>query len=233
MWPDLFQSKLFCEYSTMSWNFSATFFFFKFWKISDITCDLENIMNAHVAISQPKEWNAADAVEVLVSVTIAGGADLQGGGPGPTLTDHNLSLPACFCSTRRLSGWHSQGRWLERNNSMAHIDKLGASCSPVDQTIKKRLSLCPQNPAVVRLPMGLFISIEQVWFGSVRFGLVWFPGQGPCLSYLSQYLSWYLLLKKSGRHFLALEHNSLEVKHMSSKIRPSEFQSQFYHFPVM
>lgn len=67
---------------------------------------------------------------------------------------------------------------------MAHIDKLGASCSPVDQTIKKRLSLCPQNPAVVRLPMGLFISIGQVWFGSVRFGLVWFGFQDKVLVFL-------------------------------------------------
>lgn len=81
---------------------------------------------------------------------------------------------------------------------MAHIDKLGASCSPVDQATKKRLSMCPQNPSVV-----------QFFF---------FSGQGPCLSYSSQYLSWYLLLKKSGRHFLALGHDSLEVKNMSSKI---------------
>lgn len=78
---------------------------------------------------------------------------------------------------------------LQRNNSMAHLNKLrlgvsllGAFCSPVSQTTKERLSLCPQNPTACNDPRDCFY---PYWTAS--------SGQRTCLCCSSQYLLWCLV----------------------------------------
>ena len=101
--------------------------------------DSENIMNAHVPTYQ------------LESVIMVAAVDLKRGRVWPPLQ----TTASALLSASSVPRSSQAGMWLERNNSMAHLNKLGlgvsssgAFCSLADQTTKERLSLCVQNSSV-------------------------------------------------------------------------------------
>lgn len=146
----------------MLWN-SLQHSFFSLWSTSDIENDLENILDVQVATSQPTQWGAAGTVGALMPIMMAAVLACKEAGHGPWDRPQPWPSP-CFCNNKRLSGWPGRGRWWDRHNSMAPLDKLGASCFPVHQTSKERLSLCPQKATVVQWPTCLFVSRLDCFF---------------------------------------------------------------------